>query len=686
MVRTLPRWRCSLVLAFCLLAAGTGSAAAALVASDDSFSVPASTYVLVEPAGVIGNDSLDGNNAVDGGVTVTLVSSVTDGTLVCPTNGALELCPDGSFEYTAGSTFNGYDTFVYRARSPAGATATATVTLTACSQGGVITCWQEAPYVAKLAELGYNAFLESFEGSPWNSVRSTFLTVVSAPSITSKGITWTSNFPATNNITTGPGPARSGLWGAYDPDHGHGTGTPTNCDVNTLPDSCRPFDGLTGSGTALFAVGGYFSGIIASSNIAVVLDGAVPLTLGKLAGGGHHFYGLIDSNGFSQFQFREVDGKVGQELPIFVDDVIIGTTSPVPPNAAPVLAPIGDQALDEDTLLRIDLSATDANDGDLLRVTADILPAGSRLRDNEDGTATFTWTPGFDQSGVYPLTFRVTDNGIPSLEASESIAITVNDVNRAPTLDPIGDQTTDDGQLLSFLLSASDPDGHNLSFAMSGAPAGAGLTDNGDGTAVFDWTPSFSQVGDHLVNFIVTDGGLPAASASELITISVTTPDVTPPVITLLGSNPVSLELGNGYIEAGATAFDNIDGDITPNLVMTSTVNLNAVGSYTVTYNVSDTAGNAATPAVRTVNVTPDVTAPSVSAPASITVAAVDASGTAASATAIANFLNAATANDAVDGALPVTNNAPTRFPLGPTTVTFSAIDSSSNRVVRRRR
>jgi hypothetical protein len=81
------------------------------------------------------------------------------------------------------------------------------------------------------------------------------------------------------------------------------------------------------------------------------------------------------------------------------------------------------------------------------------------------------------------------------------------------------------------------------------------------------------------------------------------TADVTPPVISLLGSTPVSIELGSTYTDAGATALDNIDGDITGSIVPTSTVNTAAVGSYTVTYNVSDAAGNAATPVVRTVNV-----------------------------------------------------------------------------------
>ena len=70
------------------------------------------------------------------------------------------------------------------------------------------------------------------------------------------------------------------------------------------------------------------------------------------------------------------------------------------------------------------------------------------------------------------------------------------------------------------------------------------------------------------------------------------------------------MELGSIYTDAGATAVDNIDGDITANIVRYSTVDVNTVGTYTVTYNVSDAAGNAATQVSRTVNITPDVTIP----------------------------------------------------------------------------
>ena len=92
-------------------------------------------------------------------------------------------------------------------------------------------------------------------------------------------------------------------------------------------------------------------------------------------------------------------------------------------------------------------------------------------------------------------------------------------------------------------------------------------------------------------------------AATQVIRTVNITPDVTIPVITLLGESEVSLELGSIYTDAGATAVDNIDGDITSNIAVVSTVDVNNVGTYTVTYNVSDAAGNLAEPVLRQVMV-----------------------------------------------------------------------------------
>src|SRR5690606_10368271 len=58
----------------------------------------------------------------------------------------------------------------------------------------------------------------------------------------------------------------------------------------------------------------------------------------------------------------------------------------------------------------------------------------------------------------------------------------------------------------------------------------------------------------------------------------------------------------NPYIDSGATANDDVDGDLTSSIIVTNTVNPNVEGIYTVTYTVTDSGGNTTT-VVRTVNV-----------------------------------------------------------------------------------
>jgi hypothetical protein len=100
----------------------------------------------------------------------------------------------------------------------------------------------------------------------------------------------------------------------------------------------------------------------------------------------------------------------------------------------------------------------------------------------------------------------------------------------------------------------------------------------------------------------------------EDYTVNVTTgaADTTAPVITLSGSATMSLTVGGSFTDPGATASDNVDGNLTSSIVVTGSVNTSSVGTYTLNYNVSDAAGNAAAQVSRTVNVTADAQAPTV--------------------------------------------------------------------------
>ena len=304
--------------------------AVTLLAVDDSFGIPFGKSLQVEAPGVLENDTLDGEAAGENGATVELLSGVANGTLSCPTDVMVALCADGSFDYLPDPSFSGTDSFTYQAVIGSVISAPATVNLTACTGGPLVyACWQESSYLAKLAEFGFGALREGFEGVEWDVARSP----VTVASVTSMNITWTSNHPGSNNITTGSGPARTGAWGVYSLPHGVASGTPAQCDIDNPPEYCLFHDGFSGKRiageSALHGVGAYITGS-AGANISI-FHGATQTVFGALPDPGHHFFAVIDASaaGFAGFKFQEMDGKVGQQLLIFGDDFVFATSADI---------------------------------------------------------------------------------------------------------------------------------------------------------------------------------------------------------------------------------------------------------------------------------------------------------------------------------------------------------------------
>ena len=298
-----------------------------MIAVDDTFSVPYSQILEAEAPGVLANDTFNGEPAEDAGAVVT-PTPVLDAEY-----GFLTLNTDGSFTYDPYADFPGIDSFTYEAAVGTD-TDQATVTLTACSAGPGPTqtvCWMEAPYLTKIGNLGYQTIQEGFEdAAAWGLVRQP----ETAPSVLSQGIVWRTNHPdppASNEITTGSGPALTGLWGVYDPEHGYATGTAAECDNNTPAPECLYKDGLTGARqngeNTLYGVGGYFMGS-SGPNLVMILDGGAPIGLGVVPTGVHQFFGVIDIAGVTSFRVEETDGKVGQARYVFADDFTIAGMFP----------------------------------------------------------------------------------------------------------------------------------------------------------------------------------------------------------------------------------------------------------------------------------------------------------------------------------------------------------------------
>lgn len=100
--------------------------------------------------------------------------------------------------------------------------------------------------------------------------------------------------------------------------------------------------------------------------------------------------------------------------------------------------------------------------------------------------------------------------------------------------------------------------------------------------------------------YIVTYNVLGAAQVTRTINVV----DTASPTLTLVGPNPLTIGDCATFTELGAVANDSCFGNISGSIVINnSSVNPGVLGSYTVTYNVTDASGNAATQITRTVNV-----------------------------------------------------------------------------------
>ena len=218
--------------------------------------------------------------------------------------------------------------------------------------------------------------------------------------------------------------------------------------------------------------------------------------------------------------------------------------------------------------------------------------AGATATDNYDGdlSSQIVVVNNVDVNmlGSYTVTYSVSDS---SSNAATVVTRTVNVVDQtAPTITILG------GNQITIEAGSSYTD------------AGATATDNYNNDVTADITVTNTVdpniIGSYTVTYTVSDASGNQATAVRTVIVE----DSTPPSITLVGSNPVSVEAGSSYSDAGATATDSYDGDLTSSIATNNNVDINTVGSYTVTYTVTDSSGNTAT-ATRTVNVA-DTTAP----------------------------------------------------------------------------
>jgi len=241
---------------------------------------------------------------------------------------------------------------------------------------------------------------------------------------------------------------------------------------------------------------------------------------------------------------------------VSADSEVVTITVADAGNQPPVLDSIGSRVISEGSTLDITVVGTDP-DGTIPSLTAENLPLNATFVDNLDGTGSFQFIPDFTQAGSYGVTFIVSD-GV--LADSEMVLITVQELgNQAPIIDSIGPQTVSEGDTLILDLSATDPEGHNITFNYTSTPQvnGISLVDNLDGTGTLTYIPDYNAAGLVTIRIYATDDGNPSLSGLERVDVTVTEVNQPP---TIEPAGPFGVRVGK-MLEFTLVAHDSTAGE-----------------------------------------------------------------------------------------------------------------------------
>ena len=155
-------------------------------------------------------------------------------------------------------------------------------------------------------------------------------------------------------------------------------------------------------------------------------------------------------------------------------------------------------------LITFTVSATDPDGTAITSLTAAPLPSGATFTANGSNTfGTFDWTP--TQNGTFNVTFTAAND----LSSSATTQITIGSGDRAPVVSAPASVSASAGSLLTFTVSASDPDGDAITaLTASGSAVDAGGTFTagaGNTSGTFTWTPASGQSGTFIATFRATN-------------------------------------------------------------------------------------------------------------------------------------------------------------------------------------
>jgi VCBS repeat-containing protein len=485
----------------------------------DAYSTGEDSLWATNAPGVMDNDTdLDGD-----ALTVVLVATTTNGTLLLNSN--------GSFSYQPSTNFSGFDSFTYRAidsGSPALTSAVMSVVITVLPVNDAPVANGDVYSVNEDAPLGTNA--PGVLGND-SDLEGNGLTAMLVASTTNGTLTLNANGsfsyqPATNFNGTDSFAYRAIDAGSPSATSALATVTLTVLPVNDAPlanaDNYSVSEDSVLSTNAPGVLGN--DGDLDGDNITAALvftttNGVLTLN----ANGSFSYQPSANFHGIDSFSYVVVDNA----SPALTSGVVVVTITVSLVNDTP-MANADSYSVNEDSVLSTNAPGVLGNDTDVESdaLSAELLATATNGALTLNANGSFSYQPAEHFNGIDSFTYRAVDAGVPNAtSAVTTVTITVNPVNDAP-LANADSYTMNEDSIFSLpasgvLANDTDVEGDAHSVVLAAMTTNGVLTLNADGS--FSYMPAANFNGIDSFTYRAIDSGSPAAtSAATVVSITVT--------------------------------------------------------------------------------------------------------------------------------------------------------------------
>ncbi|MBI2137567.1 S8 family serine peptidase, partial [Candidatus Woesearchaeota archaeon] len=184
-------------------------------------------------------------------------------------------------------------------------------------------------------------------------------------------------------------------------------------------------------------------------------------------------------------------------------------------NRAPSIKSVeGNLSVNETETTSIIVNAEEPDKEDTLQFSIN----DTRFAANAAAQNQFEWDTTYDDAGTYVVNVTVTDGFF--YERAE-VAITVFNVNRAPQIDTIENQSINENERLTVNAKALEPDKEDtVAFTLSN-PSGAEGVEFDSASGTLEWTPTFEQAGIYEMSITASDGLLEDSTQFNITVLNV---------------------------------------------------------------------------------------------------------------------------------------------------------------------